>query len=172
MQGYLHRDVQPIVDGWLDTGDLGVIVDGELVITGRAKDVIIQRGHNHAPHDLERAVDTVDGVRTGCVAAVADLTGDGERVLLFVEVRARMPGQGEACTAAVRGATGVTPDLVVLLDPGTLPRTSSGKIRRAETLRRFHDGSLTPPRAVTPTMLVGVLASSWLAHLRARWARA
>lgn len=171
MQGYLGRDAQPIVDGWLDTGDLGVLIDGELVITGRAKDVIIQRGHNHAPHDLERAVDVVEGVRTGCAAAVADLTEDGERVLIFVEVREARDGQADACTQAVRAATGLTPDLVVLLEPGTLPRTSSGKIRRAETLRRFREGSLTPPRAVTPTMLAGVLATSWLAHLRARWTR-
>ncbi len=171
MQGYLGRDVQPIVDGWLDTGDLGVIVDGELVITGRAKDVIIQRGHNHAPHDLERALDVVEGVRTGCAAAVADLTEDGERVLIFVEVREVREGQADACTQAVRAATGLTPDLVVLLEPGTLPRTSSGKIRRAETLHRFREGTLTPPRAVTPTMLAGVLATSWLAHLRARWTR-
>jgi fatty-acyl-CoA synthase len=169
MKGYLGRAGQPFDGPWLDTGDVGLLHDGELVVTGRAKDLLVIRGRNHAPQDLERAVDTVDGVRTGCAAAVADIGDHGERLLLFVEVRAPVEGQAEACATAVRAATGVTPDLVLLLAPGTLPRTSSGKIRRSETLARFHAGTLTEPDAVTPWMVAGALARSALGWLRAGW---
>ncbi|MCB9681279.1 MAG: fatty acyl-AMP ligase [Alphaproteobacteria bacterium] len=165
MQGYLDRHDQPFVDGWLDTGDLGFLRDGELFVTGRAKDVIVHRGRNHAPQELERAVDAVPGVRTGCSVAVADVGEDGERVLVFAEVRERTEGQAQAVVQAVKAATGITPDLAVLLDPGTLPRTSSGKLRRSETLARWRAGTLTPPRAVTPWMLAGALADSFLGHL-------
>ena len=168
MAGYLDRTEQPIEDGWLDTGDLGFVLDGRLTITGRAKDVLILRGRNHAPHDVERAVDAVEGVRTGCAAAVADLGGGGERLLLFVEVRERLPVQAEACHAAVLQATGLRVDALHLLDPGTLPRTSSGKIRRSEALRLHQAGALVAPNAVTPVRLAGAMARSALGHLRAR----
>jgi acyl-CoA synthetase (AMP-forming)/AMP-acid ligase II len=101
---------------------------------------------------------------------VADLS-DGERILLFVEVRERKPDQAQACLDAVRGATGVEVALVVLLDPGTLPRTSSGKIRRAETLDRWRAGTLTPPDHVGPALLAGALAASAWGFLKARWGR-
>jgi fatty-acyl-CoA synthase len=162
MRGYFGRTEQPIHDGWLDTGDLGVRVDGELVITGRAKDLIVLRGKNHAPQDLEQAVDGVAGVRTGCAVAVGDVGPDGERLLLFVEAREPREGLAEDCRVAVKAATGLDPALVVVVDPGTIPRTSSGKLRRGETLRRFHAGALLPPDAVTPLRLAGALARSWI----------
>ncbi len=159
-------------DGWVKTGDQGLLTaDGELVIVGRAKDVLVVRGRNHAPQDLEAAASAVPGVRTGCVAAVADLSDERERVLVLAE--SRVPGDDLArqVADAVRAATGVAPDLVVLLDPGTLPRTSSGKIRRHEALVRWQAGTLTPPDAVTPLHLAGALAASALGHLRAAWSR-
>ena len=64
-----NRDDTPIVDGWLDTGDLGFMYQGELYISGRAKDLLILRGRNHAPQEVEHAVDVLEGVRTGCSAA-------------------------------------------------------------------------------------------------------
>lgn len=169
MKGYRGRDDQPFVGPWLATGDLGARLDGELYITGRAKDLIVIRGRNHAPQDVEAAVDAVAGVRVGCAAAVADLDGDGERLLVFVEVRERAPGQAEACADAIRGRLGVSPDLVVLLEPGTLPRTSSGKIRRGEALAQWRRGALAPPESVTPWMLAGAFAKSAMGFLRARW---
>lgn len=96
MQGYLGRDEQPFRDGWLLTGDLGFLSDGELFVTGRAKDVVILRGRNHAPQDIEHAADTVPGVRVGCNAAVGDVGPHGERLLLFVEVRDSQPGLAAA----------------------------------------------------------------------------
>jgi acyl-CoA synthetase (AMP-forming)/AMP-acid ligase II len=171
MAGYRDRDDQPFDGPWLDTGDVGFLLDGELYITGRAKDLIVIRGRNHAPQDVESAVDVVPGVRTGCAAAVADLGSDGEHLLVFVEVREPHAGQAEACADAIRSRIGVSPHLVVLLDPGTLPRTSSGKIRRAETLARWKTGTLTPPERVTPFMLAGVFAKSALGFLQAAWRR-
>jgi fatty-acyl-CoA synthase len=171
MRGYLGRIHQPIIDGWLDTGDLGFLHAGQLYITGRAKDVLILRGRNHAPQEVERAVDAVPGVRTGCTVAVADIQEHGERLLVFVEIRDRQPGQAEACGRAILAATGLHADLVLLLEPGTLPRTSSGKLRRSETLARWRDGTLTAPRSVTTWMLAGAMADSMLGYLQAHWAR-
>ena len=168
MQGYLDRDDAPIVDGWLDTGDLGYLLDGELYISGRAKDVIILRGQNHTPQDIEQAVDDVDGVRIGCAAAVGDVGENGEQLVLFVEYREAREALAEDCRKAVVKKTGLNPDLVVLLDPGTLPRTSSGKIRRAEALRQWKVGDLKPPDRVTPWLLAGAMAGSALGFLKSR----
>jgi acyl-CoA synthetase (AMP-forming)/AMP-acid ligase II len=166
--GYLNRPESPVRDGWLDTGDVGFLLDGELYITGRAKDVLILRGRNHAPQELEHAVDAVDGVRTGCSAAVAEISSEGERLLVFVEAREDDPELAERCRKAVLSNTGLDPDLVVILAPGTLPRTSSGKIRRAETLSRWQQGELLPPDKVTPWLLAGALAKSALGYWRGR----
>ena len=163
------RDRPFDADGWLLTGDLGFVSQGELFVTGRAKDVIILRGRNHAPHDIERAVDGVEGVRRGCAAAVADVGEHGERLLVFVEVRTPVEGQAEAIERSIRSQVGISPDLVALLEPGTLPRTSSGKIRRSETLHRWQAGELAPPNSVTPWMLAGAFARSALATWRGRW---
>jgi len=166
MQGYLDRDTQPIVDGWLDTGDLGFLYDGELVVTGRGKDIIVLRGRNHAPQDIERAVDDVEGARTGCAVAVGRISQDGEQLLVFVEVRTPREGLADDCIRAIQAACGLRPNLVQLLEPGTLPRTSSGKLRRSEALRRWESGKLAAPHSVTPIRLAGALARSALARWR------
>jgi acyl-CoA synthetase (AMP-forming)/AMP-acid ligase II len=167
MAGYLDGTESPIRDGWLDTGDLGFVHQGELFVTGRTKDVLIIRGRNHAPQDVEIALDPIDGVRNGCAAAVADISEEGERLLVFVEHRPSPPSDlPEQCRSAIRSATGLDPDLVVALAPGTLPRTSSGKIRRGETLRRWRSGEFSPPDAITPWFLAGALARSAWARLR------
>jgi acyl-CoA synthetase (AMP-forming)/AMP-acid ligase II len=175
MREYLGRPeatAQALVDGWLDTGDLGFLADGELYLTGRAKDVLILRGRNHAPADVEAAIDGVEGVRRGCAAAVS-LRAEGEatdRLLLFVERRAarRPPGAGDdelasRVRAAVLTGTGLAVDEVHVLGPGTLPRTSSGKIRRGETLARHLAGRLEAPAAPGTARLLG----AWLSGRRA-----
>ncbi|MCB9776987.1 MAG: fatty acyl-AMP ligase [Alphaproteobacteria bacterium] len=169
MAGYLDRDEQPLVDGWLDTGDLGFIHRGDLYVHGRAKDVIIVNGANHAPGDIEGAVDEVDGVRAGCAVAVGDVDDvAGERLVVFVEYREPREELAEDCRRAIQGRTGLDPALVVLLSPGTLPRTSSGKLRRGETLRQWKDGTLQPPDRVTPLFLAGTMARSALGYFKAR----
>ena len=161
MERYLDDTPPPTVDGWLNTGDLGFIRNNALYITGRAKDVIVIRGRNHAPQDLESAIDTVEGMRTGCAAAVSDLSENGEQVIVFAETRGTAREQfAEDCRQAILGATGIDPDLVIPLESGTLPRTSSGKIRRAETLHRWKTGALIPPETVSTVRVAGAVARS------------
>ena len=176
MEGYLDQPeatAAVLRDGWLETGDLGFLHDGLLFLTGRAKDVLILRGRNHSPHEVEDAAGSVAGVRAGCAAAVSWLPeGDtGERLLLLVEARRDVasdayPQIASECAAAVRAAAGLHPDRVEVLAPGTLPRTSSGKLRRAETLRRWLARELDPPAAVTPLRVLAAAARSRLAFAR------
>ena len=149
-------------DGWLDTGDLGFVEGGELFVSGRVKDVIVLRGKNHAPQEFEDALDGLEGVRPGCVAAVALPTEGGEELALLVEQTGPLPA--ELVSARVVERTGVRPHEVHLLAPGTLPRTSSGKLRRTEALRQLLAGSLRPPDKVTLLHLAREAARSMLAR--------
>src|SRR5436305_2698891 len=178
MDGYLgdpEATARALRQGWLDTGDLGFLLGGELYLTGRAKEVVILRGRNYAPEEIERAVEGVSGVRSGCLVAASWLPDDapGEVLALFVEAsRAASPAERQAlpdgCRAAVLGATGLAVDRVVVLAPGTLPLTSSGKLRRGETLRLYLEGELEAPAPVTPLHLAGAMARSSLAYARMR----
>jgi acyl-CoA synthetase (AMP-forming)/AMP-acid ligase II len=178
MDGYLglvRATAEVLRDGWLDTGDLGFIADGELYLSGRAKDVLILRGRNHSPVEVEHAVDRVDGVRVGCAAAVSYLSEDADSEVLIVLVEARRdapatcyPRIADAAALAVRAATGLQPDHVEVLEAGTLPRTSSGKIRRHEALRRWRASELGAPLPVTPMHLAGALVRSKMAMVRSQ----
>jgi fatty-acyl-CoA synthase len=143
---------------WLDTGDLGFLLAGELYLTGRAKDVLLVRGRKHAPSEVEEAIAALPGVRRGCAVAVSEAVEGGatESLHLFVEHQRRARAADRAalparCRAAVLAATGLALDEIHVLAPGTLPRTSSGKLRRAETLRRHRAGALTPPSPSGPS---------------------
>ena len=166
MQGYLGETQSSVVDGWLKTGDLGFVLNGELYITGRAKDVIVLRGRNHNPQGIEESLLNVEGLRTGCVAAVGTVDSKGDRLLVFVESRNPTKDTAQRCSEAILSKTGLEPDLVMILEPGVLPRTSSGKIRRAETLKRWQQGTLSSPDKITPWLLTGALAKSFIGHLR------
>ncbi len=178
MEGYLGMEqasAAVLRDGWLDTGDLGFVVDGELYLTGREKDVLILRGRNHSPAEVEHALDGVDGVRTGCSAAFSFMAEDGETESLVVLAEAaqeitaaQFPSVAEASARAVRAATGLQPDRVEVVPRGTLPRTSSGKIRRREAMQRWRAGELRPPRAVTPLSVGAAVVRSSLAAARSR----
>jgi acyl-CoA synthetase (AMP-forming)/AMP-acid ligase II len=157
--------------GWLDTGDLGFVADGELYLTGRAKDVVIIRGANHAPQAFEEPLQGVDGVRTGCAVALGFTPEGGQDEALLILAERAGEGSDEAVEerirAAVVEATGVRPHTVRLLAPGTLPRTSSGKLRRGEALRRYLAGELAPPRKVGVVGMAVEMAKSALAMARA-----
>jgi fatty-acyl-CoA synthase len=135
-------------DGWLRTGDLAYVVGGELVICGRIKDVIIAGGRNIFPEDIERAAASVSGVRPGNVVVFGVETKRGEGMVIVAETR--LEGAGEAEWAAIRRelsdvarrVTGLPPHEVVLLPPGSLPKTSSGKLQRSLSRQRFMDGEL------------------------------
>jgi acyl-CoA synthetase (AMP-forming)/AMP-acid ligase II len=155
--------------GWLDTGDLGFVADGELHVHGRAKDVVVVRGANHAPDEFEAALDGVAGIRAGCAIAAGFVPegGEGEALLLLVERARRVRGTDAEIEEAARGAvlarTGIAPRLVRVLPPGTLPRTSSGKLRRGEAVRRLLAGTLAPPRRAVALRLALEVARARLA---------
>jgi acyl-CoA synthetase (AMP-forming)/AMP-acid ligase II len=158
-------------DGWLDTGDLGFVEDGEVYICGRAKDVVIIRGANHAPQDFEDALAGIEGLRPGCAVAAGFVPrGEGEEALLILAERYpdAPGGLEEVIRASVVARTGVRAHTVTLLDPGALPRTSSGKLRRREALRRFEAGELTAPRPATAVGLAVEVARSAIAFARTR----
>ncbi|WP_431262110.1 condensation domain-containing protein [Roseateles chitinivorans] len=134
---------------WLRTGDLGFLLDGELYVTGRIKDLIIVRGHNLYPQDIEAAIERQpDLVRQGRVAAFAVPGPDGDAIGVAAEVsrgtRKAMTEQAlvAAIGAIVGGHCGEAPRVTVLLNPGGLPKTSSGKIQRAAARQGWIDGTL------------------------------
>ena len=182
MVGYFGRPeatADTIADGWLDTGDLGFVADGELYVCGREKDLVIIRGANHVAHEFEECLDGVEGVRAACSVALGFVPDgeDGEELLVLAE-RARDANRsdGDAGTAelirqAILEHTGIRPHTVVMLEPGTLPRTSSGKLRRSEALRLYLAGQLTPPRSAGPARLSVELARSALAFAKVKLGR-
>jgi fatty-acyl-CoA synthase len=150
MRGYVGGDEEvpsPLTaGGWLDTGDLGYLAGGSLVVTGRSKDLIIVNGRNIWPQDLEWAAESVEGVRTGDAAAFAVSDPDrGERVVLAVECRLPSPERRaelrRSIQAVLQETSGVEVE-VVLVPPRSLALTTSGKLSRAATQAAYLDGSL------------------------------
>lgn len=131
-------------DGWLDTGDLGYMISGEVVVTGRAKDLIIVNGRNIWPQDLEWAVEALPNLRRGDVAAFAvpDDHG-GEEVVVLVQARLTDVKARDELRRAVEGAVREQAAIdcrVVLVPPHALPQTSSGKLSRSRARNNYLQG--------------------------------
>jgi long chain fatty acid CoA FadD26 len=159
-RGYWNRGAQDVFGaefadpaagpgGWLRTGDLGTVLEGQLVVTGRLKDLIIVDGRNHYPQDVEATAQEADpAVRRDRLAAFA-VPGNGVERVVIVAEHARTARLAEldvpAVVRAVRGAVSARHGLrladVVLVPPGTVPRTSSGKVSRALTRARYLEGA-------------------------------
>ncbi|RSM49089.1 fatty-acid--CoA ligase [Amycolatopsis balhimycina DSM 5908] len=137
-------------EGWLATGDLGVLFDGELFVTGRLKDLVVVDGRNHYPQDIEQTVEAHPAVRPHSAAAFAIDSGDGEAAVVVLERAKDTEADVVAATAALRAAVSAGHGLrlhdVVFLPPGEVPRTSSGKISRARCRESYLDGSLAARR--------------------------
>jgi len=138
-----------LIDGpWRNSGDRAFLADGEVFITGRAKDMIIRAGRNIYPQELEDAVGDIEGVRKGNVAvfASADPGSGTERLVVLAETRRFDAATEERITRAVEAhaidLTGQPPDAVVLARPNTVLKTSSGKVRRAACREAYEKGLL------------------------------
>ncbi|MGK8505788.1 HAD-IIIC family phosphatase [Nocardia asiatica] len=135
---------------FLRTGDLGFLSGGELFVTGRRKDLLIIDGKNHYPQDLELTVETAhDAVRPGCVAAFSVDEGiDGELPVVVAETRTEDPAElaeaEDAIRAAIGAEHGLTLRSVVLIRPGALLKTSSGKVQRQACRAAYLDDEFAP----------------------------
>jgi len=135
---------------WLRTGDQGVVSDGELFIMGRIKDLLIVYGRNHSPDDIEA---TVQELTRGRVAAIAVPIDTTEQLVLIVErkkrgdseddVKQRLEAIKREVTSAVSKAHGLTVADLVLVAPGSIPITTSGKVRRATCVERYRHNQFT-----------------------------
>ena len=139
-----------LVDGWLDTGDMGYMAKGYLFIVGRAKDMIIINGKNHWPQDIEWAVEQLPGFNHGDIAAFAIEMDNGEEApAVLVHCRVSDPDERiklrDQIADKVRSVTGMA-CVVELVPPRTLPRTSSGKLSRAKAKRLYLAGEIEPIR--------------------------
>ena len=137
-----------MADGWLDTGDMGYLVDGYLFIVGRAKDMIIINGKNHWPQDIEWAVEQLPGFNHGDIAAFSVETETGEEsVAVLVHCRVSDPEERQklhdTIRDKVRSILGHSA-IVELVPPRTLPRTSSGKLSRAKAKKQYLSGEIAP----------------------------
>ncbi len=177
MREYLGQEAATeaaLRDGWLDTGDLGFEEGGELFVHGRAKDLVVVRGANHAPEEFEGCLEGLPGLRAGCAVAIGQPGASGEEGLWILAERSGDATEeagaalGEAVRRAVTERSGISPAEVRILPPGTLPRTSSGKMRRGEARRRLEAGALLPPERLGALSLLGRAARSALALARLR----
>jgi 1-acyl-sn-glycerol-3-phosphate acyltransferase len=179
-RGYLRneRATRALRDGdWRRTGDIGYFAGGELYVTGRIKDVIIRAGRHVFPYELEEIVAGVPGVRRGGVAVFATPGGgaraDIEQLVIVAETRVADAGERDELRTRIAGAAaatiGAAPDDVVLVPPRAVPKTSSGKTRRAACRALYLGGRLgAEPSPRRQALALGARAALPLARRAAR----
>jgi thioester reductase-like protein len=146
---------------YLRTGDLGFLYEGELFVCGRTKDLIIVRGVNSYPGDIETVVEQAAEVRKGCVAAFSTERDDEEVLVVVAEVRdADTLPDGKALARAIRRQCHIDPHTIVFAPQRTVPKTTSGKIRRAETRKLWLAGKLPVLAAYTAPAQEGLDAAA------------
>ncbi len=152
---------QSFRDGWLYTGDKGYLADGQVFVCGRVKDMIIVHGRNYFPQDIEWMVNDLDGIRPGSAVAFACQPGDApsEQLVVVAEWKGKQsPDEAglkalrQSVVQKVQSETGLVPWQVVLIPPGTVPKTSSGKLQRRKTRQQFEDGTLGQEAPGTETL--------------------
>ncbi|MFK7927327.1 MAG: fatty acyl-AMP ligase [Myxococcota bacterium] len=129
-------------DGWLHTGDLGYVIDGQIYVTGRVKDLIILNGRNVHPQAVEWAAAEVEGVRKGNVVAFARPGAHSEELVIALETRTTDTATLiKSVRQVVQRELALSVTEVLCLEPGTLPKTSSGKLQRAKTRSQYLRGT-------------------------------
>jgi len=150
-RGYFRNDSKTrdlFHDGWLDSGDRAYMAGGDVYITGRVKDIIIRAGRHLYPQEIEEAVAGVPGIRKGGVAvfSVSDERSGTERVIVLAETRETDPAARAKIQSAAHELTadiaGTPPDEIVLAPPRSVPKTSSGKIRRSAAKELYIGGRI------------------------------
>jgi len=150
-RGYYRNEEQTeaLFEGeWLNTGDRGYIADGELYLSGRNKDLIVRAGRNIYPGEIEEAVGELNLVRSGCVAAFASGMGEsgGERLIVVAETREKdekkLGEVKEKIHRIAMDALDIEVDEILMVRPHTVPKTSSGKLRRNDCRLRYERGEL------------------------------
>ena len=138
---------------WVNSGDRAYRADGEIYVTGRVKDIIIKGGRNLYPHEVEELAARAEGIRKGCIVAfgLTDEATGTEKLVVVAETRerdaARRSALASTVTDLVSRGLGLPPDRVELIPPGSIPKTSSGKLRREETKQLYLAGTLSASRA-------------------------
>jgi 1-acyl-sn-glycerol-3-phosphate acyltransferase len=177
-QGYWDNPSanQRLFDGdWLNTGDLGYVVAGELYLTGREKDIIIRGGFNIHPQELETAVADIPGIRKGGVAifAAADPRSGTERLVVLAETRVHEPEQRQklvqSITALSAALLGQPAEDVVLAPPRSVLKTSSGKTRRAACRALYEQGRLGATQRAPWRQWLALAAAAAMARVRHAW---
>jgi len=156
-RGYWHRSAETdavfrarLANGqgpFLRTGDLGFLAEGSLFVTGRIKDVLIVRGLKHYPQDLEATIERADpAIRRGCSAAFVLGIDDGIGVAAEVDrtTASDLDGAIDRIRSAISEVHGIRLSLVALMPPGTVPKTTSGKLQRHACRLGVTSGSLCP----------------------------
>ncbi len=180
MEGY-YRNAEATsavrtADGWYRTGDLGYIAEGELYITGRVKDLIIKAGRNIYPQEVEELAAGVEGVRRGCVAAfaVAEPRSGTESLVLVAETRETDAGVRARISAEimrrVNATARISPDVVRLVPPQSIPKTPSGKLRRSACRELYLRDALAHRPAPAWVQVTRMVAGNALATLRSLFA--
>ncbi|MHB8502330.1 MAG: AMP-binding protein [Candidatus Acidiferrales bacterium] len=138
---------------WVNSGDRAYRADGEIYVTGRVKDIIIKGGRNLYPHEVEELAARAEGIRKGCIVAfgLKDEKTGTEKLIVVAESRERDASRRATITAAVTDhvsqGLGLPPDRVEIIPPGSIPKTSSGKLRREETKQLYLAGKLAAGKA-------------------------
>jgi 1-acyl-sn-glycerol-3-phosphate acyltransferase len=162
-----------LFDGeWLNSGDLAYIAGGEVFVTGRSKDIIIRAGQHIYPQEVEEAVGEVAGVRKGCVAVfgISDPVAGTERVVILAETRETDPDRVSELRSRIEGAAAqllqAPPEEIVLVPPHTVPKTSSGKVRRAAARRLYEQGEPGAKRHALWRQFVPLALSGLMSQVR------
>jgi 1-acyl-sn-glycerol-3-phosphate acyltransferase len=156
---------------WVDSGDRAYRAEGEIYVTGRVKDIIIKGGRNLYPHEVEELTSRAEGIRRGCIVAfgLTDEATGTEKLVVVAETRERdarrLAALAARVTDLVSQGLGLPPDRVELIPPGSIPKTSSGKLRREETKQLYIAGTLSASRAPAWLQIARLGTASTLRNL-------
>jgi 1-acyl-sn-glycerol-3-phosphate acyltransferase len=155
----------------VNSGDRAYRADAEIYVTGRVKDIIIKGGRNLYPHEVEELAARAEGIRKGCIVAfgLSDESSGTEKLVVVAETRERDGRKRAALASAVTDfvaeGLGLPPDRVELIPPGSIPKTSSGKLRREETKQLYLAGTLRASRAPAWLQIARLGTSSTLRNI-------